>query len=337
MNFSFDMDIFNWESYIKYYLKHIEKVKAVDNLLLNPNIPIISVFKELKSYTNSESDSESESESYSKDLSREQILSKYSVKHKSLYLIMSTSEFVSSKYSYETNGTIYRNPNLSFEFIMNSSITYELLNYILLCNHEITEENIISIFYKYFELSMGCTNSLCHNNSPLISFQFLYEHRFVFGLSPFDLSWKANIQNIRENSNYNWNWNSLSYSSNITSEDILNNLQYPWDFKSIQFNRNLTIEMYLYLKSINIKINCFFYPNLSRSNYIDIQDVISNPDIPWDYSNLSMNPNITWKVISAHSDIPWNYDDIVYNDMSEPLKYSKLKKEYSIMLKELLY
>ena len=71
MNFSFDMDIFNWESYIKYYLKHIEKVKAVDNLLLNPNIPIISVFKELKSYTNSESDSESESESYSKDLSRE--------------------------------------------------------------------------------------------------------------------------------------------------------------------------------------------------------------------------------------------------------------------------
>ena len=104
-----------------------------------------------------------------------------------------------------------------------------------------------------------------------------------------------------------------------------------------QDHLNPTKEMYKYMKSHQIRFPYFFFDSLSRSKYIDIQDIISNPEIPWNYSKLSANLNITWKVINNYPNIPWDYEYIVYNDMSEPKKYAKLKREYNFILKELLY
>ena len=95
--------------------------------------------------------------------------------------------------------------------------------------------------------------------------------------------------------------------------------------------------MYKYLKSVGVDINHIFYFNLSRSDHIDIQDVITNPEIQWDYTSLSQNPNITWKIINNHKDMPWAHTSIVFNNMSEPKKFYKLKQEYNKILKELQY
>jgi hypothetical protein len=48
---------------------------------------------------------------------------------------------------------------------------------------------------------------------------------------------------------------------------------------------------------------------LSRNPHITIEDVISRPDIPWDWETLSSNPSIGKPdVIEAHPEFPWVWD-----------------------------
>ena len=76
---------------------------------------------------------------------------------------------------------------------------------------------------------------------------------------------------------------------------------------------------------------------LSRSEYISINDILENPEIPWNYTFVSMNPNITWVEINKYSEIPWNYNYICSNKMSCPIKCKRYKSIYDSIIKEINY
>jgi hypothetical protein len=52
---------------------------------------------------------------------------------------------------------------------------------------------------------------------------------------------------------------------------------------------------------------------LSKNKAFTIDDIINNPDIPWDYGGVSENPNVNWSVVVNHPDLPWDYPSLARN------------------------
>ena len=122
----------------------------------------------------------------------------------------------------------------------------------------------------------------------------------------------------------------------ITNDDILSHPELPWNYCCIEKRKNLNMSLYQYLVDeggfTTVLIN-----SLSRSESITIDDVISNPDIPWNYNYLSVNPNITWKIINIHPEIPWSLPDIAGNNMSCPVYCKYWKSKFNEIIREINY
>ena len=141
---------------------------------------------------------------------------------------------------------------------------------------------------------------------------------------------------ILEHPDYEWDWNVISYSDTITPNDIISHPELPWKYYNIVYiYDNFTIDLYLYLISFGFTFNNT--KKLSSSKYIDMNDVVKNPDIPWDYKYLSMNPNITWKIITSYPDLPWDLNWIAKNDMSCPVECKYYQSLYDEIIRELNY
>ena len=86
----------DWKTYTKYYIRENKNNEIrINKLLINPNVSLIQIFKELES----------------KSLNREKILFKYISKYEALYQIMDMTEILDRKPL--DNCYICSNPNLS--------------------------------------------------------------------------------------------------------------------------------------------------------------------------------------------------------------------------------
>ena len=57
----------------------------------------------------------------------------------------------------------------------------------------------------------------------------------------------------------------------------------------------------------NVKEIAWNYRALSKDKHIQIETILANPQIPWDWINVLNNPNLTWKHIQDNPNEPWNY------------------------------
>lgn len=67
---------------------------------------------------------------------------------------------------------------------------------------------------------------------------------------------------------------------------------------------------------------------VSISPNITMQDVLDNPDQPWDWGALSANPNITFQDILDHPDKPWDWDGVSANKFLLENVQRTLKEKY---------
>lgn len=92
-------------------------------------------------------------------------------------------------------------------------------------------------------------------------------------------------------------------------------------------NPNITIE---FIKQ-NLNKN-WGWISLSRNPAIKLQDIIDNPNLPWNYNTMSSNPNITLNFVYRNIDKNWNWEELSRNK----LEYDTKIKENIIQIKQLL-
>lgn len=107
------------------------------------------------------------------------------------------------------------------------------------------------------------------------------------------LSSKISIKDIIKYHNLPWRWSEISKSYKLKKEDVMNNINLPWNWKEISSNiyLKLTINDLLILNSHNLPLDWYY---LSGYSIITIQDILDNPNIPWNAIGLSKNSNILW-------------------------------------------
>jgi hypothetical protein len=95
---------------------------------------------------------------------------------------------------------------------------------------------------------------------------------------------------------------SISTSSGITLQDILNNPRLGWQWDFVIENPNISWTDVL--NNPRLYRNRKDYPNIALST------VLENRDIEWNWRNVSSSPSITWDDVLSHIDLPWNWVDL---------------------------
>ena len=115
-------------------------------------------------------------------------------------------------------------------------------------------------------------------------------------------------------------WRDISAHHNITMSDIEKHPTLPWRSYGIDINPNITIEFVLKYHKINAsvetyKTNLWYnssdvwhhqWDSLSRS--INIKDIESHPELPWNYHSISVNPTLDMNFVEAHIFQDWNWE-----------------------------
>lgn len=114
-----------------------------------------------------------------------------------------------------------------------------------------------------------------------------------------DFTW----QHIQKNNNIPWSVNTLSRLAPL--EYIENHPNKSWDYIEISKRTDLTIDFIKVFKD-NLDWECI-------SANVDFQDVLDNPELPWQYQALSYNNKITSDYLIEHPDISWDYSNLSSN------------------------
>lgn len=112
-------------------------------------------------------------------------------------------------------------------------------------------------------------------------------------------------------------WSHISWYKGIPIEYIFENAERKWNWYALSGNENITIEYARFYRDktngmLDINLVYDTWVRLSKNKVFTWQDVIDNPDIPWDYRGLSYNPNITWDIILENIDKPWSWFMLSY-------------------------
>jgi hypothetical protein len=107
------------------------------------------------------------------------------------------------------------------------------------------------------------------------------------------------IDIVLSNLNYDWNWDMLSGNESISFRDILDNPQLPWNMKYIYSKPDLTIEYVKKNISLASTSKLDFYL-LSKNPGITFHDILSNPQIKWNWQGVALNPNVTFDDMLTH-------------------------------------
>lgn len=142
-----------------------------------------------------------------------------------------------------------------------------------------------------------------------------------------------------------WNWGHISWS--INSDEVMNNLNKPWNIHYLSKNPTLKDISILdripkpsindprifLIKGNNINntyreysindvrqnIHCPFKMYIMTKS-IHINDIVSNPDIPWDIHSLTFNPTLTVEFIKNNPNYIWNWIEISSNISMEEVR-----------------
>ena len=138
---------------------------------------------------------------------------------------------------------------------------------------------------------------LSSNKSVDLNFVRKYMHK------PWNLkiiSERATISTIITNPNFNWDWDAVVHSPVISKEDFIkyhDRLSVgPLFWKSFSERFDLTLQ---FVKT-NIKFPKWDWTSLSYSFIINLDFVLENPNLPWDWYGISLNPSIKERDIIYH-------------------------------------
>lgn len=145
-------------------------------------------------------------------------------------------------------------------------------------------------------------------------------------------------ENIILNPNFSWELvkkcgltkyvQLISYAPYLTMENILE--RNDWDWTGIIINPNITFDD---CKLLRDKGFPFVYDNISIVKSITMEDILSHPEIDWNYKQLSANKNLPWdKLLKENHIYNWELlsqntaitEDIVKNNMDKPWRKSFL-------------
>lgn len=156
---------------------------------------------------------------------------------------------------------------------------------------------------------------------------------------------------VKKNISQDWKWSRLSSHDNITPEVIENNKDLPWVWEArrmgsscVLFNKNITfdfieknkdkeLDIYILVREDNrlstsdyIRLSKLFpeyfefeswddlwFNEISKKSNIDLNIVVENPEINWDWELISTNPNLTIEFLLRYPDKPWNWKQFSKN------------------------
>lgn len=129
------------------------------------------------------------------------------------------------------------------------------------------------------------------------------------------MSAKRLIDIIKENPDIQWSLKDYIRDDEISIDDILASLHLPWPFEQIYHKRNITIQDLLKPIPKDKKGKPLWkwdWPILS-SFIIHINDILANPQLPWDYGCVSSNRYLTFKHVLDNKDLNWDWKMISYH------------------------
>jgi hypothetical protein len=198
-----------------------------------------------------------------------------------------------SKYGEKIRHYLYVNKNLSWKYIeenLSKQVDYNFLSF----NPNINIEDVF-LKYKESDLYTHLYHSQRYILNECIDLYETYEY----------------IKYIEKEYNHKINYNYLSSNSNITWDFIKNNLDKEWTPSfMIGYNKNITLKIVLENSEYFNKVDSY---KLSSIETITWNDIISHPEIDWNYSILSENKNITFDIVMNHLDKKWNFSRMSMN------------------------
>jgi hypothetical protein len=179
----------------------------------------------------------------------------------------------------------------------------------------------------------------------------LSEHEEVLSIAianpnlPWDwyqLAMFADMKTILSRPDIPWDYDALSWDPSITWEYIISRPDIKWMRRGLSSNRSIPIQKIV--ENLNIGDDNWDwdieeltyratmseikkYPEVQwswkvKSRTASWEDIIGNPDVPWDWDCISANPYITWDIIANNQDKPWNWKIISFN------KFDGWKRKY---------
>ena len=105
----------------------------------------------------------------------------------------------------------------------------------------------------------------------------------------------------------------LSKNPNITLDMVLQDIQrnpskqHQWEFNELA--KHIPVKDLLPFTVLDL----YNFDPISLYGNIDIDTLLKNPSVPWDWCRVTMNSHITMEDIADHPELPWDYDVIFQN------------------------
>ena len=244
---------------------------------------------------------------------------------------------------------VSRNDNMTMEIYINIKDNHpEIFDQL---DHQYAIQQYIPVPQKYVDIipSLPWDHSRPFNDTQL-------DIEYAMDNIPFSrvsMNENLTLQIIKDNIDKDWDWKRITVQKIIGLQDIIDNPQLPWVMNKIHDNPNFGFDWIV-----------AFYENtaldwgqisIREGNKLTINDIIANPQLPWDRWRVSQRFDVTmeyiltqknaldishslcWEFISSFADIspqeiiehhklPWNWDGIQERSFVE----SSAKREYII-------
>ena len=153
----------------------------------------------------------------------------------------------------------------------------------------------------------------------IIKYQTYLTNHYYYDLSS---NKHITVDFILANLDKEWNWNCLTHTMELS--DIIANPNLPW--KHFNFHPKMKLDYLIKNNLINDTDWLFGIANLPT---IQIEYILENKHLPWDWDEVSGNPNLTPDIITANPDIMWNESYLSDNHMTfDPIVYNKHINNY---------
>lgn len=200
---------------------------------------------------------------------------------------------------YLTESFIEDHPEINFDFSK------------IICNKNISIEFIQNTHLKYNWLDY--IEELHHN--PNLKWDFILEHPY-YKWDGYFLSMRSDIKMEYINylnkyhSDIKWSYLNIALSMEISFKDILDHKDLPWDWEVITSQNYITFDLFDIYPELPWR-----YIYFSKNPNITMKVIKNNPDFPWYWDWISENPAINGNIILNNLDYPWNIKNIAHNTM----------------------
>jgi hypothetical protein len=131
---------------------------------------------------------------------------------------------------------------------------------------------------------------------------------FHYSNERLNLKWDV-IENIQDK---NIRGYDLSGDIGLKWEFVIKNPKIKWHWPSLSINKAITWD--IIYNNLSSGENAYWnWSYVSMNPNININTILSNPELPWDWDCVSMNPSISLDDILENSELKWNWDYVSHN------------------------